>query len=373
MTRIEVDDLTSLFGFSVPPFIVNILLVVAAVVAALVIHVVAAGVFRRLAARTSSKADDPFVERAVAPTRWLLIGIALSFVRPALDLLPWLDQLWGQAAGMAVPALLGWLAVNMVHAAQDAIFARADISVADNLTARRIRTRGSILARIAIILIVFVVVCLMLFSIPTVRTVGVTLMASAGLAALAVGAAAQPVLKNVIAGMQLAFTEPIRIDDVVIIAGEWGRIEEIHLTYVIVAIWDERRLVVPVSKFMEESFQNWTRTTSQLLGTIYWYLDPATDIDRLRAAFEKIVTAEPLFDGRAQGLVVSDTKPDAIEVRGIATARNSGEAWDLRCAVREKLLAYIRREMPDAMPRNRALLARDGARNESGEGLFYAA
>jgi small-conductance mechanosensitive channel len=234
----------------------------------------------------------------------------------------------------------------MIRALEDVVTVRADISMEDNLNARRQRTRTAILGRIAIMVAVFVTLCLMLFSIPAVRAVGVTLMASAGLAALAVGAAAQPLLKNIIAGVQLAFTEPIRIDDVVIIEGEWGKIEEIHLTYVVVAIWDERRLVVPISKFLEESFQNWTRSTSRLLGSVFWHLDPATDIDRLRARYDVLVRASKLWDGRGFVLQVTDVKPEAIEVRGLATARNAEQAFDLRCELREKLLSYIREEMP---------------------------
>lgn len=356
----RIDQFKTLFGFTVPTVVVSLLLIVAAVLVALIVHAIAARVLCRLAARTSTTTDDPFVARAVRPARWLLIGVALSFVRPALDLSPRLDTLWSQFAGLIVPALIGWLAIGMIQAAQDAIFAHADISVADNLKARRKRTRSAILARIATVLTIFLVLCLMLFSIPAVRTIGVTLMASAGLAALAVGAAAQPLLKNIIAGMQIAFTEPIRIDDVVIIEGEWGRIEEIHLTFVVVAIWDERRLIVPISKFLEDSFQNWTRSSSQLLCSVFFQLDPTADIDKLRAGYEAIVKAAPKWDGRAQVLQVTDVKPDAIEVRGLATARNAGEAFDLRCDIREKLLAFIREEMPEALPRRRAMVAPDG-------------
>ncbi len=359
MTRAQVDYLTALFGLSLPGFVVGLLLVIVALAGAILIHAVLFRILRRIVGRTASQADDPFVTGAARPSRWLLVGIALTFVRPGLGLSGRLDALWSQAAGMMVPALLGWLAIAMIRATQEAIFARADVSIADNLRARRQRTRISILSQIATVLVFFLVICLMLFSIPAVRTVGVTLMASAGLAALAVGAAAQPLLKNMIAGIQLAFTEPIRIDDVVIVDTEWGRIEEIHLTYVVIAIWDERRLIVPISKFIEESFQNWTRKTSQLLGSIFWYLDPATDMNRLRAAFEEIVAAEPLFDGRAKVLQVTDSKPDCIEVRGLATARNASEAFDLRCAIREKVLAWIEREMPEALPRRRQLQARD--------------
>lgn len=353
------NQIATPFGFGVPSVLYSLALIALAIVVALGIHFILSRLLCRIAARTPSKSDDFFVSRAVRPSRWLLIGIALSFVRPALDLGTRLDQIWSQAAGMIVPLLLGWLAIEMIKAAQDALFARADISVADNLRARSLRTRGGILARIATVVVSFLVICLMLFSIPAVRTVGVTLMASAGLAALAVGAAAQPLLKNIIAGVQLAFTEPIRLDDVVIIEGEWGKIEEIHLTYVVVAIWDERRLVVPVSKFLEDSFQNWTRRTSQLLGSVFFHLDPETDIGRLRTAYERIVKAEPLWDGRAQVLQVTEIRAEAIEVRGLTTARNAGEAFDLRCAIREKMLAFIRDEMPEALPLTRTELSPD--------------
>jgi small-conductance mechanosensitive channel len=194
---------------------------------------------------------------------------------------------------------------------------------------------------------------MMLLSIPGVRNVGVTLMASAGLAGLAVGAAAQPALNNLIAGVQMAFTEPIRIDDVVIIAGEWGRIEDIRLTYVVVRVWDDRRLIVPVSKFLDEPFQNWTRDSSQLLGSAFFYVDPTADVPRIRSALEAIVKAEPLWDRRFFNLQVTDIKSDVMELRVLVTAADAGRAFDLRCAVREKLIGHIAAEMPQALPRHR--------------------
>jgi small-conductance mechanosensitive channel len=244
----------------------------------------------------------------------------------------------------------------MIRAAGKAIELDADITVADNLRARRRRTRSAILVRIAVFGVGFLTICLMLLSIPSIRSVGVTLMASAGLAGLAVGAAAQPLLKNLIAGVQMAFTEPIRLDDVVIVEGEWGRIEEIRLTYVVVRIWDERRLVVPVSQFLEKPFQNWTRNTSQLLGSVFLMLDPAADIARLRAHAERVVKDNPRWDGRAFVLQVTDSKADAIEVRVLATAKDAATAFDLRCDVREALYAYIRAEMPEALPRRRVAM-----------------
>ncbi|MBT2189329.1 mechanosensitive ion channel family protein [Sphingobium nicotianae] len=339
--------------WAVPPLLASLILIAVTVAGALALHWIAMRLLCRLVTRSRTALDDPFVIRARRPLRWLIVALALAFLRPSLVLGDRGHAIWEQAAAILVPGLIGWLAIAMIRALQDVVTLRADISMEDNLHARRRRTRTAILGRIAILLAVFITLCLMLFSIPAVRAVGVTLMASAGLAALAVGAAAQPLLKNIIAGVQLAFTEPIRIDDVVIMDGEWGKVEEIHLTYVVVAIWDERRLVVPISKFLEESFQNWTRATSRLLGSVFFYLDPGADVSRLRARYEEIVKASRLWDGRGQVLQVTDMKADAIEVRGLATARNASEAFDLRCELREKLLAFIREEMPEAMPRRR--------------------
>lgn len=348
------DALTARAGV-LAPWLAGVLAIVVAVVAALVAHRLVFAILLRATAHRAQSAEAIILAQAARPARWILVAVAISLAQRAAPLDAWATGLWRQAAGFILPALFGWLAVSLVRATQQIIEARADISVVDNLEARRRRTRVGILARIAAVLILFLTVCMMLISIPGVRNVGVTLMASAGLAGLAVGAAAQPALKNLIAGVQMAFTEPIRIDDVVIIAGEWGRVEEIRLTYVVVKVWDERRLVVPVSKFLEEPFQNWTRSSAQLLGAALFYLDPTADIPRLRAELERIVRANPLWDGRFFNLQVTDMKPDVIEVRALVTAADASKAFDLRCDVREAMLAFIERELPDALPRHRLL------------------
>lgn len=329
-------------------------IVAGAVAAALLLHLVLAGVARRIAARTPDSVDDAAVDLTRRPTRWIAVAVALTLARRFLDLPQRADELWTLAAGLVVPALIGWFLVTLIRVYVRAIELRYDIAVEDNLRARRRRTRSAILGRIAVSAVVVVSVALMLLSIPSIRNIGITLMASAGLAGLAVGAAAQPALKNVIAGVQMAFTEPIRIDDVVIIDGEWGKIEEIRLTYVVVALWDERRLVVPVSRFLDQSFQNWTRDTSRLLGSAFLYLDPTADIARLRARYEEIVRANARWDGRAFALQVTDMKPEGcIEVRILATARDAPTTFDLRCDLREALLAHLRDEMPEALFRRR--------------------
>jgi small-conductance mechanosensitive channel len=340
-------------GWDVPNQIADAAIVVAAVVTALVLHAVFMAIGRRIAARTPDSVDDAALELSARPLRWIAVAVALAATRRFLDLPKWANELWQFAAGFIVPGLVGWLMITIVRVYVRAVELRYDIGVEDNLRARRRRTRTTILSRIAVIAIGMVTVSLMLLSIPSVRSVGITLMASAGLAGLAVGAAAQPALKNLIAGIQLAFTEPVRLDDVLIIEGEWGKVEEIQLTYVVVALWDERRLVVPVSRFLEMPFQNWTRNTSKLLGSAFFWLDPTADIPKLRAKYEEIVRANPRWDGRAFVLQVTDTKPDGIEVRVLATAKDAPTAFDLRCDIREAMLAFIRDEMPEALPRHR--------------------
>lgn len=326
-----------------------------AILCAELLHRLALLVLRRIAARTSSPWDDVLLTRTAGPMRWILIAVALSIVEQLVAIPGWAHALWEQLAGFAVPALIGWLAITLIRSLNDVAIVRHDITVADNLAARRKRTRLSILTRIAVLGVAFLTICMMLLSIPGVRSVGVTLMASAGLAGLAVGAAAQPALKNLIAGIQLAFTEPIRLDDVVIIEGEWGRIEDIRLTYVVVRIWDDRRLIVPVTKFLEQSFQNWTRSSSQLLGAAMLQVDLAADVPRLRAELSRIVKADPAWDGRVVGLQVTDIGVDTLELRALVSAADAGRTFDLRCTVREKMMAYIAREMPEALPQGRVV------------------
>lgn len=345
-------------GWIVPRLVLDIATIMVTIALALALHWLAMHALRRVVKRTPGSAGDVFVDFARRPLLFILIALGLAMVRESLDLGSAGTILWTRTAGMIVPALIGWLAINMILAIDRAISLLADVSVADNLRARRRRTRSAILTQIALLAVGFITICLMLLSIPSVRSVGVTLMASAGLVALAVGAAAQPLLKNVIAGVQMAFTEPIRLDDVVIVEGEWGKIEEIRLTYVVIALWDERRLVVPVSKFLEDSFQNWTRTGSQLLGSAFLYLDPTANIPRLREKYTEIVSSNPRWDGRAQVLQVTDMKADAIEVRILATARDAATAFDLRCDLREALLAFVRDDMPEALPRGRTEIER---------------
>lgn len=350
---------TIIARLGLPPMIGDVLTVVlvlaVAVVIALVVHSAVLATLRRLTHRTASSSDDIVIARIARPTRWIMIAVAVGFAQRGLPLGSWALALWQQATGFILPGLVGWLAIAIIHAMSEIAIAKSDISVADNLQARRKRTRVTILTRIAIFLAVFLTICMMFLSIPGVRSVGVTLMASAGLAGLAVGAAAQPALKNLIAGVQLAFTEPIRIDDVVIMDGEWGRIEDIRLTFVVIRIWDDRRLVVPVAKFLEESFQNWTRASAELLGSVFIYVDPAADVEAIRSATKDIVEANDEWDRRFWNLQVTDAKPESLELRILVTAADASKAFSLRCAVREAVTSFIAKEMPEAIVQRRLL------------------
>lgn len=340
-----------------PQWLQPLAVIAITLIVALALHWALLLVLRRVTDRAAGLSEVGIALRLKEPSRWLLIAIALSAIQPVLTLDEGIRSAWRQIAGLVVPALIGWFVVAVIGIAFTLLELRADITVADNLAARRRRTRASIIHRIVVFIVLLATFCLMLMSIPAVRSIGLTLIASAGLAGLAVGAAAQPALKNLIAGIQMAFTEPIRIDDVVIVDGEWGRIEEIRLTFVVVKIWDERRLVVPVSKFLEDSFQNWTRQTSQLLGTAFLRVDPTADVPRLRAKLADVVQGNPNWDGRVAGLQVTDSAPDHLELRALVSAADAGKAFDLRCEVREAMIAFIRDEMPEALVRRRGQIA----------------
>lgn len=319
---------------------------------AFIVHALLFRILHRIAHRSASEADDIVVNRLNRPTRWAFL--AMGVVLAARET-PALEAVWERFAPFVMPLLTGWVAVAILRAFVEAMIMRADISVENNRNARRRRTRLSIFSRIGTFLIVFLTVSGMLASIPGVREIGVTLMASAGLAALAVGAAAQPALKALIAGFQMAMTEPISIDDVIILDGEWGRIEDIRTTYVVVRLWDERRLVVPSNRFLEDTFQNWTKTTSQLLGTVFLYLDQGTDIGPIREEYTRQIAAHRLWDKRAQVLQVTDCKDEAIEVRLLMSARDGPTLFDLRCELRESMMDWIRRNQPEALVRRRTL------------------
>jgi hypothetical protein len=236
----------------------------------------------------------------------------------------------------------------------DAVYAKHRVDVSDNLTARRVRTQIQVLRRIFVVVVVIVTTAVMLMTFPAIHQLGTSLLASAGLAGLIVGMAMKPTLSSLVAGLQIALTEPIRIDDVVIVQGEFGWIEEIETTYVVVRTWDLRRLVVPLSYFIENPFQNWTRRTADLLGTVFIYVDYSVPVEEIRQELHRILETSRMWDGKVWGLQVTNASEQTVELRALMSASDAPKAWDLRCYVRESLIKFLQQRYPDSLPKMRA-------------------
>jgi small-conductance mechanosensitive channel len=338
-----------------PGTIIGFILLAIAVAAALTVHSAIGRLVRRLFAAR------PFMLTLLARTRGPVRLTLVIFVTAVL--LPTLPISW-QAAdvtvrllGVVFVVLVGWIALTAVDLAASVYLLRFRLDATDNLLARKHVTQVRILKRVVDTVVVLFTVAAALMTFESVRQYGVSLFASAGAAGLIVGLAARPLFSNLIAGVQLAVTQPIRIDDAVIVENEWGVIEEITSTYVVVRIWDLRRLIVPLTYFIEKPFQNWTRDSSEIIGVVTLHADYAVDVDVVRRKLEDIVRISPLFDGRTCVLQVTDATERTIELRALVSAASAGAAFDLRCEVREKLIAFLRDQHPEALPRERAAIA----------------
>jgi small-conductance mechanosensitive channel len=339
---------------------VAVILAVAAAIGLLAVRV-GFRIGRRLARRISGFALQTLVDCAEPASRLIVPLILMLLVFPALPLRPDVAEPLHRALLMILVGAIGWLAVALSHAGRDIIVAHYNITVADNRAARQMVTRVHVVWRITVSILVAITIGIMVMQIPSARSIGVSLFASAGVAGIVIGLAARPLLSNMLAGLQIAMSEPISLDDVVIVEGEWGRIEEITMTYVVVAIWDLRRMIVPLSYFIEKPFQNWTRKTADLLGTVFLYVDYTVPVDAVRAELKRILDRSKLWDGKIWNLQVTDSKERTIELRALMSAADSGKQWDLRCEVREKLVAFLQANYPGALPRTRAELRQEGA------------
>ncbi|MGI8699023.1 MAG: mechanosensitive ion channel family protein [Mycobacteriales bacterium] len=319
----------------------------AAVAVGTVIHVVIRGLARR----------DPLLSvlsaRCRRPFRALLVVVALLLARPERGADDATVDVVRHALTLLLIAVGAWLFAQSAFVIEDAALRRYDISVADNLRARRLRTQVIVVRRVTVVLTFFTAVAAMLMTFRSVRTIGASLLASAGILGIVAGLAAQTTLSNVFAGLQLAFTDHLRIDDAVVVEGEWGRIEELTLTYVVVHLWDDRRLVLPTTYFTAKPFQNWTRNESRVIGTVELHVDFQLAVEPVRRELERVLAASPLWDQRDWALQVTETTPTTMVLRAMMGAPDAPGAWDLRCEVREKLIAFVCEHHPDALPRVR--------------------
>jgi len=342
-----------------------------AIVAGLSLHYAAFAILARI--RKTQPRQQPrllaALQRLNQPARVIVLLTGVFFVLPWVHVPHETLRLIFKTVAVFWFASLGWLMISSVYMFEDLLVARYDITVSDNLRARRIRTQTQLLRRMAVIFLIVIDLGLILsvFRDSPIWHYGAGLLASAGLVTLVLATAAKSTAENLLAGLQIALTEPIRLDDVVIVEGQWGRIEEITTTYVVVKIWDLRRLVVPLTYFIEKPFENWTRRSSDLLGTAFLYVDYSVPVEELRQEFTRILETSPLWDRQVNSLQVTNLSEQTMEIRCLTSARNASEQFDLRCVIRERMIAFIQQNYPDAFPRTRFAAIGDSPASSSRE------
>jgi small-conductance mechanosensitive channel len=329
--------------------------------AALALHNWLQHLLRRLIAHRYPNAFSLF-DKTSKLTKLALITLAMIIVIPVAPLYPETAEILSRLLLMAVIGLIGWTAIVVLQLSASAYLRRYRLDADDNFLARKHNTQVRILLRVVDGIVLLVTIGAALMTIPSVRQYGISLFASAGIAGIAAGLAARPVLSNLLAGVQLAMTQPIRLYDSVIVEGEYGTIEEIGSTYVTVKLWDLRRMVVPLSYFIEKPFQNWSReNSSSLIGSVMLYVDYRAPVALIREKLMEILRQSERWDRTTAALQVTDFKEGSIELRCLMSARAPGQTFDLRCEVREKLIDFLQREHPEALPHSRQISLKGGA------------
>jgi small-conductance mechanosensitive channel len=354
MERIH-TALQEIFGF-LPDWLIGLGLVCFAILCALSLHRLLASMVKRAIGPKRSIAVQ-VLETTSGPSKLAVCLVAVAVVLPLAPLNDDLRNALTHLFAVASIALIGWISIRAVDLVAARYLQRYRLEIEENFLARKHVTQVRVFKRVIDTVIVIVAVSTALMTFESVKQYGVSLFASAGAAGLVVGLAARPLLSNLIAGVQIAVTQPIRIEDAVIIENEWGWVEDIASTYVVIRLWDWRRMVVPLAYFIERPFQNWTRDAASLIGSIILHVDYAADVPKIRERLERVVQESKLWDGAVVNLQVVDTNARTMELRALVSARNAPQAWDLRCEMREKLVAFLQAEMPEALPRDRADVA----------------
>lgn len=337
-----------------PDIFTGLAVLLGGLAAGLLVRFVIFGLLRAYDRREDSALARSIAQHLRPASAWFLPVLAVSLLLPLVPLSPKPFEVLRRFIEFVLILTFAWGLIRTLDVFQDLVQLRYQLGSPDNLRVRKLFTQLQFLKKLAASLIGFVAVGLVLMSFETVRRLGTGLLTSAGIASVIVGFAAQRSISNLLAGFQIAFTQPIRIDDVLVVEGEWGRVEEITFTYVVLSIWDERRLVLPLNYFIEKPFQNWTRTSSRLTGVVFLQTDYTVPIKALRAELRRLLEASPLWDERVCVLQVTDSKERTLELRALVSAANASALWDLRCAVREGLVAFLQRDFPGSLPRTRA-------------------
>ncbi|NTU45110.1 MAG: mechanosensitive ion channel [Chlorobiaceae bacterium] len=317
--------------------------------------------FRKViaAVRLSLKGITVPYELMAWPFRMLVTLIALSALLHSIALPAELHEILRHALLIVAVIAVAWFMMRLFRVFEHIVLLHYSSRVRENEAARKISTHVSLARKILNVLIVLLGVSSVLMTFDTVRQVGLSILASAGIAGVILGFAAQKSLATLVAGIQIAITQPISIGDVVVVENEWGRIDEITLTYVVVQLWDQRRLIVPITWFIDRPFQNWTRTSPELLGTVLFSMDYLIPPDTIRTELERIVALTPLWDRRVVKLHVTNTTERSVQMRALVSAANSSDLWELRCFVREALIEFLRANFPEGLPKLRMEMERN--------------
>ncbi len=332
-------------------------IIIGFVLLGLIIHSVVYRVLRYIGEHRAAPFYPSVVRHTLKAARWLIIFLALGLALPVAMLQhpEWkaVVELAESILGPCIIFSLAWLLVKLISVLEDIVSAHYQLERND-LKTRRINTQFQVLKRILIIVIVVFAVGSILMTFDRIRQLGAAILASAGIIGIIVGVAAQRSVANLLAGIQIALTEPIRLGDSVTVEGEFGTVEEITLTYVVVKIWDNRRMVLPIVYFIEKPFQNWTREHTNLLGTVSLYVDYTVPVEEVRTEFQRLLRETPKWDGASSGFQMTNLSQNTVELRATVSAANSGDLWDLRCDIREKMIAFVRERYPESLPKFRA-------------------
>src|SRR5580692_8681411 len=348
----NLDALRNALSFA-PPWAVSFIVLITAAIVALLVHGAILALARRLLGIRRPYLRS-ILEATRNPTRVGMLLLAFAIALPTAPLDKETTEVLAKCLGLATICLLGWIALTAVNIATNLYLMGFRLDVADNLSARKHITQIRVLVRALDTVIVLVTLGFALMTFEAVRQYGVSLFASAGVAGVVFGLAAQPVLSNLIAGVQLAVTQPIRLEDTVTVENEYGWVEEITSTYVVIRLWDLRRLIVPLTYFIEKPFYNWTRHAANFIGNVLLYLDYGAPVDRIRQKATELVAQSQLASGKVTSVQVTNTRPDSIEVRILISADTAANASNLCAELREALIAYLQREHPEALPRQRS-------------------
>lgn len=289
----------------------------------------------------------------------LAVGIQAGLINQQLLTNETTAEFFQQIRSLLLIFSFTWFTIIALRIAKNQFLKRFDVTTKDNLRARKFYTQFNIIERISIFIIILFSIGISLLTFESIKEIGVSLLTSAGIAGIILGLSAQKVIGAILAGIQIAIAQPIRIDDVVIVEGEWGRVEEIKLTYVVINIWDKRRLVLPSTYFIEKPFQNWTRNSSDILGTVFIYTDYNFPIDELRKEFTRLLHSTELWDKQVNVVQVTDLTEKTMEIRALMSACDSPTAWDLRVYIREYLIKFIQQNYPDSLPQSRVVINKD--------------